>query len=344
SQSLLQQVINTLPQAVSVKDTQSRFRMVNEAMVRFHGTTEQAVLGRKVEDLGTYTDAMVQAVRQADEEVLRRGGLIVMPEYWVQRRDAPQICLRMFKAPLHDAAGHISGVLTIAEDITALKEAEARRLELERQIQHAQKLEGLGVLAGGIAHDFNNLLGGILGHAEVAQRELDSREALQAHLQSIHKAGHVAADLVRKMLAYSGKGRLEAQPLDLNALVEEMVELLRVSFPAGVELRQDLMPDLPAVLGDAAQLRQVVMNLITNAVEAIGSGAGRIVISTGTEQLSGGQDQGPSAAADLAPGPYAVLEVADTGCGMTPEVLAHIYEPFFSTKFMGRGLGMAAVQ
>ncbi len=229
-----------------------------------------------------------------------------------------------------DAEGVPVQIIGLCHDVSALKRAEQERLSLERKIQHTARMESLGVLAGGIAHDFNNLLLGVLGYADLAL--LDSGRGLPVaeYLQSIKTAATRLSELTSQLLAYAGKGRLVIQPVSLSALVKEMVHLLRLSFPRKTELCFDLQPELPAIEADINQLRQVVMNLITNATEALPPGGGRVTVSTRVEKLAGGD--------------FICLEVEDTGSGMSPEVQARIFEPFFSTKFTGRGLGLAAVQ
>ena len=225
-----------------------------------------------------------------------------------------------------------------------MKRAENEKLTLERQLLHGQKLESLGVLAGGIAHDFNNLLAVIMGNAEMAMRDLPAESSIRGNLRGVVKAAERAADLARQMLAYSGKGSFVLAPTNLCELVTDMAELLSISISKRVVLRYDFPGDLPAVEVDATQIRQVVMNLITNASDAIGNESGVIRISA--ERV----DFDPDSLADstryqqLRAGSYVCLEVVDNGCGMDESTQSRVFEPFFTTKFTGRGLGMSAVQ
>ncbi|MBN1345080.1 MAG: PocR ligand-binding domain-containing protein [Phycisphaerae bacterium] len=228
-------------------------------------------------------------------------------------------------------------------DITERKRAEKERRQLELQVQHAQKLESLGVLAGGIAHDFNNLLTGILGHADLAMMDLAPQAEARSSIGQIQNAAHRAADLCRQMLAYSGRGRFVIEPVNLNEVIREMADLLRVSISKKVDLAYHLGDALPSVMADATQIRQVVINLITNASEAIGSADGVISIATGVIECDAAYLNQTYLADDLPPGPYVFFEVRDTGCGMDDKTRARIFEPFFTTKFTGRGLGLAAV-
>ncbi|HET6881005.1 MAG TPA: PAS domain S-box protein, partial [Pirellulales bacterium] len=241
-----------------------------------------------------------------------------------------------YYSPLRSEAGEIIGGLAVIRDTTDTK-------QLEIQMQHAQKLETLGVLAGGIAHDFNNLLMVILGNAELAALQLPADAPARESVGQIETAAARAADLCKQMLAYSGKGKFVVKPLDLSSLVREMAELLEIAVAKKGTLRYELTEGLPAVEADTAQLQQVVMNLITNAADAIQPGKGEVVVKT----LAFAADAEYLARCyhdeNVAEGLYVCLEVADNGCGMDEETEARIFDPFFTTKFTGRGLGMAAV-
>jgi two-component system cell cycle sensor histidine kinase/response regulator CckA len=210
-------------------------------------------------------------------------------------------------------------------------------------VQQAQKLESLGVLAGGIAHDFNNLLTAILGHANLALMDLAPEAPARDSLREIEKASARSAELCRQMLAYAGKGRFVVEAINLSRLIEELAHLLNVSISKKVLLRCQLAEELPTIDADPAQMRQVVMNLVINAAEAIGDVEGVIALSTGVMQCDEVYLRGGGLIEPPAPGRYVYLEVTDTGCGMDAETQARIFDPFFTTKFAGRGLGLAAV-
>ena len=207
--------------------------------------------------------------------------------------------------------------------------------QLEEQLFHAQKMESLGLLSGGVAHDFNNLLVAILGHADVALRDTEDPQRVESCLQGIKRASIRASDLAAQLLSYTGKNEFELHPCSLNRLIEEMMQLLHASIARKVHLQLELADDLPAVDMDPTQIRQVVLNLITNAAESIGENSGSIRVQTGLSLL-----ETPDADSQ----PSVQLTISDTGCGMDEETLEQIFEPFFSTKVGGRGLGMAAVQ
>ncbi len=252
--------------------------------------------------------------------------------------------LEQTTSPMVDPYGNITGMIEIIRDVTERIRQQEEKKRLEEQIRHTQKLESLGVLAGGIAHDFNNLLTSIVGYATLAMVDLpESTPALQS-IRQIEVAGMHAADLCRQMLAYSGKGRFQVRALDLSCLVQQISDLLSISISKKAQLDFRLASKLPLIMADSTQINQVIMNLITNASDAIGSSGGTITIGTSVRNCS----KEDFAAArfpqrELAEGPYVSLEIADTGDGMTQETLDRIFEPFFTTKFSGRGLGLAAV-
>ena len=234
-------------------------------------------------------------------------------------------------------------LLLSVTDITERKWAEEKRLQMERQMQQTQKLESLGVLAGGIAHDFNNLLTIILGNASLALDEMPPLSPARDSLKAIEATSLRAAELCRQMLAYSGKGRFVIENIRMNDLIGEMISLLKASISKKAILNLNLKEPLPPLRGDPSQIRQVLMNLVFNASEAIDEHGGVITISTGMMECSSGDISEIYLDDNLTEGLYVWLEVSDTGCGMDHETQRRIFEPFFTTKFTGRGLGLSAV-
>ena len=220
------------------------------------------------------------------------------------------------------------------------KRVEAEKSALEQQLYQAQKLESLGVLAGGIAHDFNNILAVIMGYCYMVK--MDYKKAEQ-NIPHIEKAVERAAELCRQMLAYAGKAQLIKGLMDFGTLVAEMVDMLKATISQNVVIKAELSADIQAITGDASQLRQVVMNLIINAAEAIGDEQGEIHVSLARSSIRPGQTECDHLGKIIPEGSYLCLEVSDTGCGMDDETKRRIFEPFYTTKFTGRGLGMSAV-
>ena len=231
-------------------------------------------------------------------------------------------------------------VAKLQEEISNRKQAEQKNLVLQQQFQQAQKLDSLGVLAGGIAHDFNNILAIIMGYCGLTRLDYDTAEK---HIPQIEKAVERAAGLCRLMLAYAGKATLCETQIVMWSLVEEVVYMLKATISQNVAIKTYFPTNVPTIRGDASQLKQVVMNLLLNASEAIGEAQGVIFISLIKAVLEPGQADCDYFGKAIAPGCYLVMEVNDNGCGMNEETKRRIFEPFYSTKFTGRGLGMSAV-
>lgn len=237
--------------------------------------------------------------------------------------------------PFYDETNELAGGVCIVSDIT-------RRIRLEAKLRHAQKLESIGVLAGGVAHDFNNLLTGILGNASLALQLLRPSHEAAEPLADVIRSSERAADLTRQLLAYSGKGRFLVRPVDISELVREVMPLLQASVPRNAQILLTLRQNLPRVEADPAQLKQLLMNLVINAGEAIGKDAGTIRITTGAMELDREALGQFLTEAPARPGRHVLLEVRDTGCGMDKDIGQRIFDPFFTTKFLGRGLGLSA--
>lgn len=237
------------------------------------------------------------------------------------------------------------GALSISffTDLTQQKKVEKDRLDMERKLLHTQKLESLGVLAGGIAHDFNNLLMAVLGHADLALSEISPASPIKPQLEEIITASRRAADLCRQMLAYSGKGRFVIERIVLRDVIDEMLHLLKTCISKNAILNLNLSKNIPQIECDQSQIRQLLMNLVINASEAIGERSGVITISTGAKFCDRAYLFETFIDEDLQEGLYVSLEVSDTGCGMSRETQERLFEPFYTTKFTGRGLGMSAV-
>ncbi|MDX8393229.1 MAG: ATP-binding protein [Mariprofundales bacterium] len=236
--------------------------------------------------------------------------------------------------------------------VQALRAMELRQLRLSRALEqqqqkiqdklsHAQKLESLGILAGGIAHDFNNLLTAIMGNASLVQTYSHQPDKVHDYIDRVIITSKRAADLCQQMLAYSGKAEACTCAINLSSMVTNMLRLLRVSISKSVQLHMNLDDTMPAILGDATQLRQLIMNLITNANESIAA-SGDITVEVKRCTINGTEKGWQKNAYSLSAGEYACLCVEDNGCGMDNATLKRMFEPFFSTKFTGRGLGMGA--
>lgn len=232
----------------------------------------------------------------------------------------------------------------LARNIRSRLDAEQERREIESRMQQARHLESLGVLAGGIAHDFNNLLQVVLTHADLAELDLEGQHPVRNNLVQIRSAAYSAADLCRQLLAYAGQGARTIEPVRLESLADEVVKTCAASSGGEIRIEADFEPGLPPIEGDGSQLRQLLVNLVTNASEAVEPNSGSIAVRIGFGRFDGASEPSdgwqPEKPGD---GEFIRLEVEDTGSGMAPETLRRVFEPFFTTRFVGRGLGMPAV-
>jgi PAS domain S-box-containing protein len=336
-------LVQTSPDAIVLTDMNNKLVMVNQQTAQLLGFDSADEVLEKVENVFAYIDPEFQEIahRRFEGYEQTRGSRASI--YRLVRRDNSKVYAEVNSSVLTDVDEKLVGVISVIRDITDRVRAEEERRRLEEQIQHAQKLESLGILAGGIAHDFNNLLMGVLGNASLALLDLPEGSPVRHSVEQIEKTARAAADLTNQMLAYSGKGRFVVEPVELSKLVKDMAGLLKVSISKKVDLKFDFDRDLPPVDADAAQLRQVIMNLIINASEAIGDEIGVVSVRTGTIQADSSFFAETYTHDNLPEGTYVYLEVSDSGCGMDPETLDRIFDPFFTSKFTGRGLGLAAV-
>ncbi|MEI6520020.1 MAG: PAS domain S-box protein [bacterium] len=263
--------------------------------------------------------------------------------YRMLRHDGEYRIIQDDGSPRYNTLGEFIGYIGHCLDITNRKRAEEAQKLLEQQIQQTQKLESLGVLAGGIAHDFNNILMAVLGYAELAQMELSPVSPARDSISNIITGALRAAELCRQMLAYSGKATFAMEKLNVGELVEEMTHLLKTSISKKALLNLHIDRNIPLIDADPSQMRQIVMNLIINASDAIGDRSGVISVSVGATRCNEEYLRATELYNVLVPGLYVHIEVADTGCGMDAETRSRIFEPFYTTKFTGRGLGLAAV-
>jgi len=331
SEERYRRVVEVSPEAIFIH-CHGRFVFMNQAGARLLGADNpEELYGRLALDFvhSAQKDMVAQRIRNA---WLRRDNPLIEEE--LVRLDGSVVTVEMVSAYLNYNGE--DSVLAIARDIS-------ERKRMQDELVKAQKLESLGVLAGGIAHDFNNLLMAIIGNADLAMMQLKKESPVIDNLRKIEQAAAKAADLAKQMLAYSGKGKFIVEQINLNLLLEEMLHMLEVSISKKALLRLNLAASLPTVEVDATQLRQVVMNLVINASEAIGDKSGVIAITTGCMDCDKSYLKDIWLIENISEGLYVYLEVADTGCGMDKDTIGKIFEPFFTTKFTGRGLGMAAV-
>ncbi len=322
---------NVLFYLVVEPDNCFRFLSINQVFLDATGLTEDQVVGKRIEEVipepsfGMVKDNYKKAVEERRivrwEETSRYPTGVKVGEVSI--------------APIFDDNGICTHMVGSVFDIT-------ERKKLESQLMHAQKMESLGVLAGGIAHDFNNLLMGIMGNVGLAQMKLPAESSVHDELKRVETAADRASELTNQMLAYSGKGRFVVKAIDLSSVVGEMSDLLKASIPKNVFLELDLGVNIPSIESDPTQIRQVVMNLITNAADAFKGASGTVTIATGSILCDPDHLSGFFLGENLNGGKFVTLEVSDTGSGMERETEEKIFDPFFTTKEGGRGLGLSA--
>ena len=326
SRKLLHAIIDNSTALIAVTDREGKFLLLNRSFERMLGVPQADALGQTPRDFlppsaaAAYLDAVSTALseRRVSERELdvAHGG---------ERRSFLLVCF-----PLRAGEAEPYGVGAVATDLTEIRRAQEARERLEAQVQHTQKLESLGLMAGGIAHDFNNILTGVIGNADMALQSVPSASSAHGHLERVMAATKRAAELTGQMLAYAGKSSLNQETFDLNASLDEMTELVKASVPKKIAFETELMAQPSWIRANRAQIGQLVMNLMTNAAEAVGDGPGSVLVATKNREDSGQE--------------WVALTVKDTGQGMDAMTIARIFDPFFSTKGPGRGLGLAAVQ
>jgi PAS domain S-box-containing protein len=329
-------LFEAIPDLVIALDASDRITGVNGSAVAALGCEVDDVLRRPVDEF--VPAHQVEHIHAALARVRSQGRIRLETE--LARPGGPAMPVEVTAAHVEDAEE--SSVLVVARDVTERRQAEEERRRLDAQVQHAQRLDSLGVLAGGIAHDFNNLLVGVMGNASLALLDVQEGTSVHECITQIETAARRAAELTQQILTFSGKGDSVRSPQDLSSVVSEMGQLLAPAVSKKAVLNYRLERKLPLVKGDPSQLRQVIMNLIMNASDALCGDAGTIEASTGLETLDAGQARLHYLGERAKAGRYVVLEVVDDGCGMDEATKRQIFDPFFTTKFAGRGLGLAA--
>ena len=334
----LERVVSSIcPDTLIVVNPKRGIVLCNPSIERMFGYTTDEVLGKQTGFL--YSDRRINRTNSHEiHDALEEDGFHVGFAEG-RRKNGTTVYLEIISG---DLAGR-QGAVLLLRDVSDRINAESERQAIEARMQEHQKLESLGVLAGGVAHDFNNVLMVVRGNVDLMMAEKERYPDLVDQLTDIDKACGSAAELCRQMLAYSGRGKFSIEDLSLTTIIRDMDRLLNVSLPRPITRECQLEDDLPSIRTDPTQIRQIVLNLVTNAADAIGTSPGTVTLKTGvlarkdldlTRCLYGDEPSGT---------PFVFLEVADTGCGMDEDTRERMFEPFFTTKLTGRGLGLAAV-
>ncbi|MCK9996644.1 MAG: PAS domain S-box protein [Candidatus Krumholzibacteria bacterium] len=335
-------LVETAHDVIIRHDLSGNVTFVNRAGLELTGYAEEDLVGRNVLDLvpPEFHEEIPERKKQ------RNGGSPGVSLYETVfldgrgRRVSMEVSSTLIPGSI--TGGGEPQILLIARDISERKRVELEQQELEARLRDAQKLESLGVLAGGIAHDFNNLLVTIMGNTELVRGDIKGTSVNRNSLDAVLEAAGRAADLCRQMQAYAGSGKISVQPANLNQLILDIKRLLQVSVSKRSHLHFELADDLPSVKIDETQIRQVLMNLVTNAAESLGDEGGEIMVRTGVNVFEADDLKNVVNGSGMNPGRHVWCEVRDSGCGMETDVANRIFDPFFTTKFAGRGLGMSA--
>jgi len=325
-------LVELSPLMISIQKA-GKYVYLNPAALKTLGASKpEELVGRSIFEMihPDYWDAARKRF-----EIVAQGKPVTLTEEKVIRLDKKVIDVELSQIQVFDRDEH--AVMVVGRDITEQKKAEREKAALQEQLQQAQKMEAIGTLAGGIAHDFNNILAGIMGYAELAGLDLPEGSKAKENLQNSIKSAHRAKNLVQQILAFSRQKKQERRPIDIRPIIKEGVKFLRASLPTTIEIRQEMEEDLGTIEADPTQIHQVLMNLCMNASQAMGDQGG--VLEVSLEKIDLDEGRSPSTLG-LEPGPYLRLRVSDTGHGIPPEVLPRIFDPYFTTKEVGKGTGL----
>jgi PAS domain S-box-containing protein len=332
--------LSSIGDGIIAVDRQGYITLLNGIAEELTGWKKEYAIGKPIGEVFRIIGSRTrEAIPCPVMESLRTGQPVTIPDDTILiRKDGREIPVDDTASPISiEETSDVIGAVIAFRDVTDRRQA-------EQQLRHAQKLESLGVLAGGIAHDFNNLLTPILGYAAMVKEIFPAESPAALMVEQIERSARQAADLTHQMLAYAGKSQVIFEPILLTQLVQEMASLMSIGLSKKASLVLQLADPLPTIQGDRSQMRQVIMNLLTNASESLGDQSGTITLRTYLRDFPTEELMSLEPPRYLPSGSYVVLEVRDTGCGMSPEVIQRIFDPFFTTKFTGRGLGLSAVQ
>ena len=342
-EQLFYTLAQTCPDGITLTDLTGRVLRSNKQAALLFGYASDHEM---CQDGINAFDYVVQADRaRAYENMynLLHQGEIRAQTYRIQTKNGHTLPVELSASLVKDDQGHPKAFISVIRDISKTIKAQEEYEGLQIQVLHTQKVESLGVMASGIAHDFNNLLMAIMGNISLARIHLSKPAVADDYLNKSEITSQHAAKLTQQLLTYAGNGKVQKSWVNLSQLILEMTDLLKLSLTDQICLQHDCPADLPLIQVDPTQIRQVIMNLVINSSEAIGDDPGKIHLSTGLVEISSDNPARYAMVEELKEGSFVYLKVTDTGCGMPQNTQARVFDPFFSTKLPGRGLGLAAV-
>jgi len=330
-------LVETTSDFVWEVDHEGRFTYCSPVSLDLYGYAPEELLGKLFHTVLVAPENQ-EEFRKAFQECVSTRSRCQAVERTCLTKAGTKIFVESSGTPVFDGQDNVSGYRGIDRDITARKANEAERQQLETRLQQSQKMEAIGTLAGGVAHDFNNVLAPILGYTEMALSKISPYDALATDLQQVVKAALRAKELVQQILAFSRQSHNEKKPLLPHLVVKEALNLLRASLPSTIEIREKISPECGTIIADPTQVHQIIMNLCTNAYQAMRKTGG--VLGVSLKKVTIGEEDSKVSSFELVPGNYVLLDVSDTGCGMDQATMARIFEPYFTTKATGEGTGL----
>ncbi|MEW6218341.1 MAG: response regulator [Thermodesulfobacteriota bacterium] len=327
-------LVENIDLGITLIDPQHRIVMTNAAQGRLFGRDARSFVGQPCheafESRPTVCDGCpgTAAMTSGEPQEAEREGV---------RPDGSRVAVRIRAFPVIDPGGRPTGFIEVVEDLSRARQLETEQAALEARLRQAQKMEAIGTLAGGIAHDFNNILSAILGYSDLARSALPQGSPIRDDVEQVVQAGQRAKDLVQQILAFSRQAEVEHKPLQIHLVVKEVLKLLRAIIPSTITLRQNIEARAGTVLADPVQIHQVLMNLCTNAYQAMRERGGILAVELSRVDLQARATRGDP---ELAPRPYVRLLVTDSGPGIDAAIIDRIFEPYFTTKAQGEGTGL----
>lgn len=340
-ESFLSAILDNIPDIIFVKDAKTmKFVELNKAGEQLLGFPRREIIGKKVRDFLSEEEA--ERCEQTDQKVLNTLSLLNIPEEKIMSADQEVHTFNTKKIAIADHNGEVAFIIGVSRDITEQRRQQEREKQLQHQLIQAQKMEAIGTLAGGIAHDFNNILTMILGYTDLCIVDAESGSVRPENLREIMTAGERGKDLVKQILTFSRQTDDKAKPIEVSAIAEEVLHLIRASIPKTIEISSKFESDA-LIMGNPSQIHQVFINLFTNAAFAMQENGGKLEIMITNVTIT---DNDPEAPEGLAPANYLKITVSDNGSGIPPEIINSIFDPYFTTKEAGKGtgIGLAIVQ